>query len=151
MCRQGIPVSWTMADHISGEKLADTNLREVFIDPLTGEGWKEGQTYTRTALADTLEALADAGDEGDELFYNGSIAANLVSDLSKHGGIISLADLGSYQPQWLDPISVNITTSNLTLYSIPPPGSGAVLAAILNIMENFPIKDDDPLYCTVFI
>ena len=146
MCRQGIPVSWTMADHISGKKLADTNLREVFIDPLTGEGWKEGQTYTRTDLADTLEALADAGDEGDELFYNGSIAASLVSDLHKHGGIISLSDLGSYQPQWLDPIIVNITTSNLTLYSIPPPGSGAVLAAILNIMENFPIKEDDPVF-----
>ena len=146
MCRNGIPVSATMEDQIAGRKFTDPNLKSVLIDPATGEGWKEGQTYTRNALADTLEALADAGDNGDELFYNGSIAVELVNDLSKLGGILSLSDLARYKPEWVDPITVQMSTTNLTLYSMPPPGSGAVLAAILNIMENFPVEKDDPLF-----
>jgi len=146
MCRNGIPVSWTIADTIAGREFSDTTLKAVLTDPETGKGWKEGQTYKRTALADTLEALADAGDNGDELFYNGSIAVDLVNDLGKLGGILSLSDLTSYRTEWLDPIAVNMSSTNLTLYSIPPPGSGAVLAAILNIMENFPIEEDDPLF-----
>ena len=31
---------------------------------------------------------------------------------------------------------------NLTLHSVPPPGSGAVLAAVLNIMQQFPRHQD---------
>ena len=146
MCREGIPVSATMEDQIAGRKFTDPNIKSVLIDPATWEGWKEGQTYTRTALADTLEALADAGDNGDELFYNGSIAVELVNDLSKLGGILSLSDLATYKPEWVDPITVHMPSTNLTLYSMPPPGSGAVLAAILNIMENFPVEKDDPLF-----
>ena len=37
---------------------------------------------------------------------------------------------------------------SLTLYSVPPPGSGIILAFILNIMENYNVtgKDsEDPL------
>ena len=33
-----------------------------------------------------------------------------------------------------------------TIYSVPPPGSGAVLASIINIMENFDIIEDDPIF-----
>ena len=104
-----------MEDQIAGRKFTDPNLKSVLIDPATGEGWKEGQTYKRTALADTLEALADAGDNGDELFYNGSIAVELVNDLSKLGGILSLSDLATYKPEWVDPITVQMPSTNLTL------------------------------------
>jgi hypothetical protein len=31
---------------------------------------------------------------------------------------------------------MNLTASNLTLYSVPPPGSEAVLAAIVNIIQH---------------
>jgi hypothetical protein len=31
---------------------------------------------------------------------------------------------------------LHLTASNLTMYSVPPPGSGAVLAAILNIFQH---------------
>ena len=109
-------------------------MRETFLDPVTGEGWLEGQTYTRVKLADTLETLAEAGDEGADMFYNGTIGDMLVSDLQNVGGIITREDMARYQPVWQTPISVQLG-DNMTLVTVPPPGSGAVLAAILNIMQ----------------
>lgn len=42
----------------------------------------------------------------------------------------------------MDPISANLG-SEFTLYSIPPPGSGALVAYILNmLMDTFPAKKD---------
>jgi hypothetical protein len=32
-------------------------------------------------------------------------------------------------------VTLHLTASNLTMYSMPPPSSGAVLAAILNIIQ----------------
>jgi hypothetical protein len=33
-------------------------------------------------------------------------------------------------------VTLHLTANNLTLYSVPPPGSGAVLAAIRNIIQH---------------
>ena len=42
----------------------------------------------------------------------------------------------------LDPIQVELN-NGLKLYSIPPPGSGIILAYILNIMENYNVSKTD--------
>ena len=91
--------------------------------------------YTRRDLADTLQMLAEAGDEGDKLFYNGSIGQMLVDDLRDLGGVITMEDMSSYRVEWQEPIRVLLNSTKMTLLSVPPPGSGAVLAAILNIMQ----------------
>jgi gamma-glutamyltranspeptidase/glutathione hydrolase/leukotriene-C4 hydrolase len=52
------------------------------------------------------------------------------------GGILSEADLAAYSATWAEPVTLNLTANNLTMYSVPPPGSGAVLAAILNIIQH---------------
>ena len=41
-------------------------MREIFINPATGEPWLEGEVYTRPDLADTLDLLAAAGERGEE-------------------------------------------------------------------------------------
>jgi len=50
--------------------------------------------------------------------------------------------------KWVDPVKTELSDS-LTLYSIPPPGSGALTAYILNILKNLvPWKKEaarDPL------
>lgn len=38
--------------------------------------------------------------------------------------------------EWAEPIAVKLP-SNQILYSVPPPGSGAVLALILNILKDY--------------
>ena len=135
MCREGILVSATMAETLLGLNYTDPGWRRTFIDPDTGEGWREGQVYTRRDLADTLQMLAEAGDEGDQLFYNGTIGQMLVDDLRDLGGVITMEDMSSYQVEWQEPIRVLLNSTKMTLLSVPPPGSGAVLAAILNIMQ----------------
>ena len=139
---------------------------------MQGAGWREGQSYTRPALAATLERLAEAGDRGAELFYNGSLGRELVTS---HFILVSVSNVPCMATGWgpgrprrphyrggparlqgavaaasqgdphhnLKPpriphtlrVQVDLLASNLTLVTVPPPGSGAVLAAILNIMQ----------------
>ena len=47
--------------------------------------WNEGDKYKNLALADTFEMMAGAGDEGDELFYKGTIADQIIVDLKQVG------------------------------------------------------------------
>ena len=75
------------------------------------------------------------------------MGAGLVSDLKDLGGIITMQDMAEYEARWEDSVSVHLESLGATLYSVPPPGSGAVLASILNILDNFDIQpgDDIPL------
>ena len=119
----------------------------MFTDPSTGEFWKEGDVFTNNDLADTLEMMADAGDRGEENlgFYTGEIGERLVEELREEGGIITMEDMEGYKVRWEEPVSVHLESLNATLYSVPPPASGAVLAFILNILDNYNIKpQDDP-------
>ena len=58
-----------------------------------------------------------------------------------------MKDLAEYEARWEYPVSVHLDSLASTLYSVPPPGSGAVLGSILNILDNFKIQpgDDIPL------
>ena len=149
LARGGITVSRTKAEKLRVYNFSQPRMREIFINPDTGEPWLEGEVYTRPDLAATLEQLADAGDRGQEnlAFYTGQVGAGLVADLRKLGGIISMEDMAEYRARWENPVSVHLESLGSTLYSVPPPGSGVVLAFILNIPDNFNIQpgDDIPL------
>lgn len=151
MCREGIEVSWTIAEKLRDSSVTPLpeDMQAVFHDPSTGEPWVEGDVYFRNDLADTLEELAKAGDEGmDRLgFYSGQIGQHIVEDLQELGGIITQEDMDSYTADWVDPVNVHLENLGMQLYSVPSPGSGAILAYILNILDSFNIKpeDDNPL------
>ena len=86
----GIPVSATMASTLAGRTFQDPEMASVFLNPQTGQGWLEGENYTRPGLAGTLERLARAGPDGDKLFYNGQLGQALVTDLADRGGILTM-------------------------------------------------------------
>ena len=149
MARTGITVSRTKAEKLRECNFTQSKMRSVFISADTGEPWVEGDVYTRPDLADTLEQLAEAGDRGEENlgFYTGEVGERLVRDLREEGGIITMEDMRQYKVRWEEPVSVRLETLKATLYSVPPPGSGAVLALILNILDtcNIQPEDDTPL------
>lgn len=149
MCRNGITVSWTLAAALASTmpSVTDPSLLRTFMNPETGKPWVEGDVYYRTDLADTLDMLAEAGDEGDDLFYRGEIARKIVQDLGVEESIITEEDFANYRPVWLPATTTKLDSLGLTVHSIPPPGSGPVMQYILNILDNFSMspKDERPL------
>ena len=55
---------------------------------------KEGMKYKNLKLASTLKIIAE---QGGDAFYTGPLAAKLSSDIQKNGGIITEADLKTYE------------------------------------------------------
>ena len=149
MCREGIPVSWTQAEKLRWYNFTQDKMKEIFHDPGTGEPWVEGDTYTRLDLAETMETLARDADLGLENmnFYTGNLGKEFVSDLKELGGIMTEQDLKDYQVHWSNPVNVHLASLGARLFSNPPPGSGVIMAAILNILDNYNIRpeDDAPL------
>ena len=78
----------------------------------------------------TLEIIRDNPDS----FYTGELANDIVKDIQDGGGIITLEDLKNYRTKVRTPLSE--TMGNYTWYTNPPPGSGAVLSMILNIVKG---------------
>jgi gamma-glutamyltranspeptidase/glutathione hydrolase/leukotriene-C4 hydrolase len=109
------------------------NFSSEFMNPATGKLWKEKDTMTRPRLARTLDQLKTVGKDG---FYNGDLAYDIVKDLVNAGGIITIDDLSTYSVAWPTPISYTYS-NNLTLFSLPFPSSGPVVAMALGILDGF--------------
>ncbi|XP_045516489.1 glutathione hydrolase 1 proenzyme-like isoform X1 [Pieris brassicae] len=113
--------------------LAEPSFREVYMNPATGKVWKEGDIIREPTLAHTLNIIAE---EGPEAIHNGSLTAALVRDIEDFGGIITEDDFMNYRTEWQEPIIVRVSPEH-TLYSVPLPGSGSVLAFILNMLREW--------------
>ena len=97
-------------------------------------------------FARTLERIRD--DPGS--FYNGSLAQDIVKDVQEGGGIITLEDLKNYRTKVRTPLSE--TMGNYTWYTNPPPGSGAVLSLILNILKGkYRVEEIIPEFRILFL
>ncbi len=87
----------------------------------------------QSALADTLQQLADKGRDG---FYAGAVAEQLISGVKSAGGIWSQKDLSSYKV-----IEREVLVGEFRNYRIttaPPPSSGGVaLLTMLNVLSGF--------------
>jgi gamma-glutamyltranspeptidase/glutathione hydrolase len=98
---------------------------------------KAGDTLKNTALAKTLEKLVANG-RGE--YYGGETGQILVEFIQENGGIITLEDLRKYETVWREPVTFNY--KGLKIISMAPPSSGGVaLAQIMNMIEDFPIKE----------
>lgn len=81
-------------------------------------------------FAKTLEIIRD----DPESFYKGSLAKDIVKDIKDGGGIVTLEDMENYTTVVRTPLSEKM--GDYTWYTNPPPGSGAVLSLILNILKG---------------
>ena len=91
-----------------------------------------GTTWRAPELAAVLQRIADQGRDG---FYTGQTADLIVAAMQRSGGIISLADLMTYQPVWRAPITFDYRGHHIV--SMPPVSSGGLtLGLILGILEG---------------
>lgn len=92
-----------------------------------------GTRLVQPELAWTLEQIAARGADG---FYKGPVADTLVAEMKRGGGIITLADLAKYKPEWRTP--VRGTYRDYTVLSMPPASSGGItMMETLNILETY--------------
>lgn len=59
-----------------------------------------GSHWSRPEYAETLRILAD---EGDEPFYSGRIAEDIVKVVQERGGLLNMKDMESESPSSINP------------------------------------------------
>lgn len=115
--------------------------KDLFIeingaDTFFGRNLSAGDTIVNPALAKTLKAIAEKGNNG---FYEGWVAQAMVNTTQATGGILSLEDLKQYKAQWRTP--VQFSYKDLNLISMGPPSSGGIcLAQMLQMIEPYDIN-----------
>lgn len=143
MCDEGYVIGDALARAInsSEEYILDErfNLKPIFANK-DGTLKKAGDVITRPLLSKTLQEIAD---KGADVFYNGSLADEIVLDLqdSFGGTFITKEDLQRYRPIVQDALESKV--GSLSVRSAGLPGSGAVLCLILNILDGYNMSAAD--------
>ena len=83
--------------------------------------------------------IRDSASSYGEDFYKGTIANEIVNFINNQGGYFSLEDLSNFKPEWIDPVSTNYR--GYDVWELPPNGQGIAALQMLNILENYNIKD----------
>ncbi|XP_076666249.1 glutathione hydrolase 1 proenzyme isoform X1 [Andrena cerasifolii] len=149
LCATGSRVNNYLAAYLANKELMikkEGSLAEILINPATNSTWKVDDRIKRPQLAKTLELIAK---HGPDIFYNGSMGDQLVDEIKGFNGIINKEDLRNYRVKWDKPIEAKI--GDLTMYTAPPPGSGAILTFIMNILHGLLPTSDKNLMWQRFV
>lgn len=142
LAEDGILVDYDLAAAIaSSERLLSRHplTRETFFTD-GAPRYQAGDIFAQPALAATLRRIARNGREG---FYAGKTAADIVAEMERGGGLITLADLAAYQPA--ERAVIRGQFGAFEIASMPPPSSGGVhLVQMLNILSHFPLTEYGP-------
>ncbi len=95
----------------------------------------EGDIFQNPDLAATLGKIAKGGRDA---FYTGEIARRIVDAVTEAGGFMTLADLRSYQPEWVEPMSINYR--GYDVWELPPNGQGIAALQMLAMLREFDLK-----------
>ncbi len=134
--QEGIPVPETDAENWKNSGMPFANeptFAPVFLP--NGKAPTTGQIFRNPDLAASLRRVAQNGRDG---FYRGPVADAILKLSAERGGFMTAADLTDFQPEWVDPIST--TYHGWTVYEMPPNSQGVAALSMLNIMEQFPLR-----------
>ncbi len=138
LARDGFPLQKFLVDLLN-DVLAvapeKAEFQRVFGKP-GGGLWKVGDRLVQPDLARTLQLLADSGPDA---FYKGTIADEIVAEMSRGKGLITAEDLANYSAIEQKPLTTSYR--GYDVFVPPPPSSGGVvLLEELNTLENFDLK-----------
>jgi gamma-glutamyltranspeptidase/glutathione hydrolase len=137
--RPGMYAFWmdeaTLGRASNRERLAYSESgRSLYCRP-DGSPLPVGAPLRNADYADTLERIAR---DGADAFYVGEIAERIVADMEAHGALLSREDLASYAVKRTAPLFG--TYRDRRISSNQPPGGGAMLIEMLNILEDFDLR-----------
>lgn len=95
-------------------------------------GLEAGTTFRQPELASTLQRIADLGPDG---FYQGDTAALIVDEMARGGGLITLADLATYEAKWRVPLRWPWRDQEVLAAPLPSSG-GIALIQLLGMKEH---------------
>jgi gamma-glutamyltranspeptidase/glutathione hydrolase len=132
----GFPVTEVVAQ---GWLNCADKLREDEVSARTylmdGRPPRTGEIFRNPDLARCLRRIAKSGRDG---FYRGPTAEAILRCSERQGGTLIADDLERYEPEWVNPIST--TYRGWTIQETPPNSTGIAALLMLNIMEQFPLK-----------
>lgn len=99
------------------------------------EPLKAGEMLVQPELASTLEKISTKGQEG---FYEGTIAKDLVDRLKKGESPMTLEDLKSFKPRTRNPLLGDY--KGYTILAPPPPMAGMEVIETLNLLEKYDLS-----------
>ena len=97
-----------------------------------GKPPREGDVFRNPDMARALGLIAS---EGPSAFYKGDIARAILRTTQRLGGTMTAEDLASFEPEWVEPISIDYR--GWRVCELPPNGQGMAALQMLNIMETF--------------
>lgn len=112
----------------------DQNAARIFLQ--AGSAPAAGTILRQPQLAATLAAIAKHGENG---FYRGRVAQEMVQSVTRGGGIWEAKDLYQYRIVERKPVKFTYRGTQVTTASLPSAG-GLSLAQGLNILENFTLS-----------
>lgn len=119
------------------DKLAKFDYGKKLFYKADGSFYEAGDLFVQADLAKTLQRVSDLGVKG---FYEGETANLIINDMKNNGGMMTLADLKTYQPKVREPVKGSYR--GYDIFSMSPPSSGgAHIVQILNMLEGFPIGE----------
>lgn len=134
---EGFPVTPVIARQWGGstEKLArDAGARATYL--VDGErAPRAGEWFTNPGLASSFQRIAD---EGPGVLYGGSLGRELVGGLDELGGFLTLEDLATHQPRWVEPLSTDFR--GYTVWELPPAGQGIAALEMLELLEPMDLE-----------
>jgi gamma-glutamyltranspeptidase/glutathione hydrolase len=139
LAREGFPVTEDLANNLRVSKsrlMMNPVAASVFYKP-GGQEYEVGEIFQQPQLAWTLDQLKRYG---AETFYQGEIARRLVEGMNNHNGLITMEDLRNYSVVEREPVRGTFRNFNIAAMSAPSSG-GMAIVQMLNILENFPIRD----------
>src|SRR5438445_3571634 len=113
---------------------ADAESRATFL--IEERSPRPGEPFRNPALARSLRRIAEQGRDG---FYKGPTAQAIVDVVRERGGVMTLDDLGEFQPEWVEPIET--TYRGWKVSELPPNGQGIAALEMLGILEQFPLAE----------
>jgi gamma-glutamyltranspeptidase/glutathione hydrolase len=106
--------------------------RTYLID---GNPPRAGQVFTNPRLAQSYRLIVEGGEDA---FYRGPIAQQIVDWSEKNGGLITMKDFADHKADWVEPVSTNYR--GYDVWELPPNGQGVAALQMLNLLEQHDVR-----------
>lgn len=90
-------------------------------------------------LKDHARTLTEIAQTNAESFYRGNLAQKIDDFMVSIGGYLRAEDLAMFQPEWVEPISVNY--KGYEVHEMPPNGHGIVALMALNLLKKMELSE----------